>query len=303
MRHRLGSEGFPATRDACVMTTWREFTESLAASQQDAPPFRPANLATGGATEEALGSPGSSESQSFFSAGADRLEFLPCRLRFGSSSWPLPPAPALRDVGLAIHLGDLYDPPPKCTLQDAGASRVAASTTGDPPGARTSATGAPQLRAAVRAWLLAKPDQGDCWNAASCDLARCSEAATPEDWLQVLDDLVGSDGLALSPQEPSLDGIPRHNCGKPPVTCASASVGDALCRLIAFCSGLGDCVLSHALPFLLASSWCEETGRSVSAAAGSIHGLNPTLVKVISQVRAIHPLHGTLLGSSMCTIV
>ena len=268
------------------MTTWREFTESLAASQRDAPPFRTANLATGREPEVALGSPGSSESQAFFSIGADRLDFLPCRLRFGSSSWPVPPTPALHDVPLAIHLGDLYDPPVNGALQNAGASRVAASTSSEPSSAQTSATRAPQLRAAVQAWLLANPDQGDCWKAASRDLARCSEAATPGDWLPILDILVGSEGLGLSPQEPSPDGIPRHNCGKPAVTCASASVGDALCRLIAFCSRLGDCVLNHALPFLLASTWCEKAGRSVSAGAGSTHGLNPTLVKVLSQVRS-----------------
>lgn len=257
------------------MQTWRDFKESLAGSQQGVavPPFRPADLATGS-------TPGSNSSESCFSAGADRLDFLQGRLRFGSSSWPLPPAPPLRDVPLAIHLGDLYKRP-NHVVQEAASSRVAAAANGEAP-ARTSAQGVSQLRSAVRAWLLATPDQEDGWNAASRDLARCSEGATPEDWLQILRVIVGSDGFELSTEEPSPDASPRRGCAK---TCPSASAGEALCRLMAVCPGLGECILSHALPFLLASSWCEKTGHALAVGAGSVDGLNTVLEKVLSQVR------------------
>ena len=255
------------------MQTWRDFKESLAASQPGVavPPFRPADLATGW-------TPGINSDQSSFSVGADRLDFLQSRLQFGSSSWPLPPAPPLRDVPLTIHLGDLYERP-NHPVQEVASSSVAAEANSEAP-THASVPGAPQLRAAVRAWLLARPDQED--DAASRDLARCSERATPEDWLQILQVIVGSDGFELSREEPNPAASARRGCSK---TCPSANVGEALCRLMAVCPGLGDCILSHALPFLLASSWCEKTGHALVLDAGSTDGLNTILEKLLSQVR------------------
>ena len=153
------------------------------------------------------------------------------------------------------------------------------------------------LRAAVRAWLFASPEQGS-QKAASRDLACCAEGATPEDWLQILQMIVGSGGFELLPEKPSPAASPRRGCDK---ICPAASVGEALCRLMAVCPGLGECILSHALPSLLASScWCEKTGHAL-AGAGSADGLNTILEKVLSQVRTRPDLARHVRVHSMST--
>lgn len=259
------------------MKTWHDFANSLAAAQQDVPPFRPTNLATGA-------SPASSTSQSCFVAGLDRLDFHPSRLQFGSSSWPPPPPPPLLDAALTIHLGDLYDLP-NYTTHNVGSPRIVDGTRDRSSAeADTSTPGATELLAAVRTWLLAKTEAGDGWTAASQDLAHCSQGATPEDWLQILGLLIGSDVIEVSPHKSKPAASQQCDCSTSKLSCASVGVGDALCSLMAVCSGLGECVLSHALPFILANL-CEETELLLPVKAGAAGRLNPVLEKVLRKVR------------------
>ena len=234
------------------MKTWRDFSGSLAgAPASSAPPFRAAaHLAasrSGG---------GGSSSSSFFSEdplGADRLEFLPTRLRFGSSSWPLPSAPPLRDAALALHLGDLYARPLE-VAHGASRPRTAAGDASSSAAAGTDAVarGVAELHGAVRAWLLEERGaSSERRSEAASSLARCSERATPEDWLQALQHMTTTGDRQLGS---SRAGASCGSDRRPLLGCMDASASDVLCGLMSVCHGLGDCVLGHALPSILAAS-------------------------------------------------
>ena len=191
-------------------------------AQRAVPPFRPpaGAEALSAARAAAEGTTTDGEGGVHFSddpLGRDRLTFVPSRLRLGSAAWPLPPPEALREAPLTLHLGDLYG----------GAAAAAALAAAPPAGAPPAAAAPPntnELRAAAEAWLRAD--------------ARAAGGALPEarpgEWLLLL-------------QRPSPLGLGLLH--------GAADCCGQLGRLLdARPSGLGECVLGHALPSVLVAA-------------------------------------------------
>ena len=230
------------------MTTWRDFqVSSLAApppAARTAPPFRGGTAAALQAAHAARAVTDGACHISDDPSGADRLRFpVPSRLQFGGSSWPLPQPAPLRDAALTLHLGDLYARPRATehgpAPQDAFALAPACA-------AGAGAHSAERLRAAVHAWLLAERGAGAGAGGegagAERELVQCSEAATPGDWVLVLQQVAGASGRGL-------------------LVCATQQRdGGELGRLLDVCPGLGDCILGHALPSLLCETVQQGSG-------------------------------------------